>query len=116
MALSRKTFGDLGNLAIDELLDLRDRIENLIGQRVPSEKLELRRKLARIAQYERRSPATLVRGTASKGARRIPPKYIEPESGAMWSGRGNVPRWMTRLIAEGANRDDFLIYKPEADR
>lgn len=82
LALSRKkVFGDLGNLAIDELLDLRDRIENLIGQRVPSEKLELRRKLARIAQYERRFPATLVRSTAPKGTRRIPPKYIEPESG-----------------------------------
>lgn len=112
----REGFGELGNLAIDELLDLRDHIENLIGRRVAAEKLELKKKLARIAQYERRSPApAFARSGAKTGGRRIAPKYMEPKSGATWSGRGKVPRWMTRLIAEGAKREDFLVGKTEAE-
>jgi DNA-binding protein H-NS len=31
-------------------------------------------------------------------------KYRDPLSGATWSGRGRVPRWIA-----GRNRDDFLI-------
>jgi DNA-binding protein H-NS len=37
------------------------------------------------------------------------PKYRDPVSGATWSGRGKVPRWMRHLIEQGAKRDDFRI-------
>ncbi|MFP4895673.1 H-NS family nucleoid-associated regulatory protein [Paraburkholderia sp. EG304] len=34
----------------------------------------------------------------------VPPKYRDPRTGATWSGRGRVPRWM-----DGQDRADFLI-------
>jgi len=33
------------------------------------------------------------------------PKYLNPATGATWSGRGRAPRW----IADAADRDQFLI-------
>ncbi|MGO4809974.1 H-NS histone family protein [Cupriavidus sp. 2MCAB6] len=36
----------------------------------------------------------------------LPPKYMDPKTGATWTGRGRAPAWL------GKNRDKFLI--PEA--
>lgn len=36
----------------------------------------------------------------------LPPKYMDPKTGATWSGRGRAPAWL------GKNRNKFLI--PEA--
>ena len=36
---------------------------------------------------------------------RAVPKYLNPATGATWSGRGRAPRW----IADAAIRDQFLI-------
>ncbi|MGO4811059.1 H-NS family nucleoid-associated regulatory protein [Cupriavidus sp. 2MCAB6] len=36
----------------------------------------------------------------------LPPKYVDPKTGATWTGRGRAPAWL------GKNRDKFLI--PEA--
>ncbi|WP_346825118.1 H-NS histone family protein (plasmid) [Ralstonia solanacearum] len=43
------------------------------------------------------------RGDNSAGQRKLRPAYRDPKSGATWSGRGRVPRWM------GKNRDRYLI-------
>lgn len=34
----------------------------------------------------------------------LPPKYLDPKSGATWSGRGKPPKWIA-----GKNRDRFLM-------
>ena len=36
----------------------------------------------------------------------VAPKYRDPETGSMWSGRGKPPRWIA-----GRDRDHFLIQK-----
>jgi DNA-binding protein H-NS len=38
-----------------------------------------------------------------------PPKYRDPASGKTWNGHGMAPFW----IAGSANRDEFLIDKPQ---
>ncbi|NUA27794.1 H-NS histone family protein [Cupriavidus basilensis] len=43
---------------------------------------------------------------ASKEKTSLPPKYMDPKTGATWTGRGRAPAWL------GKNRDKFLI--PEA--
>ncbi|KWR81096.1 H-NS histone family protein [Cupriavidus sp. IDO] len=43
---------------------------------------------------------------AAKAKSALPPKYMDPKTGATWSGRGRVPAWL------GKNRTKFLI--PEA--
>jgi DNA-binding protein H-NS len=100
---------EFDKLALEELFDLRDRVEAIIDGRIATDKLELRKRLARIEQYERRKPAS--RAMPRSAARGMPaaPKYRDPVSGTTWSGRGKVPRWMKHLLEQGATRDDFLI-------
>ena len=40
---------------------------------------------------------------ATKAKSELPPKYLDPKTGATWSGRGRVPAWL------GKNREKFLI-------
>ncbi|MFV8530377.1 H-NS family nucleoid-associated regulatory protein [Ralstonia pseudosolanacearum] len=46
-------------------------------------------------------------GLATKAKKRkgtvVAPKYMDPKTGATWSGRGRAPAWI------GKNRDRFLI-------
>ncbi|MET2530186.1 H-NS histone family protein [Ralstonia pseudosolanacearum] len=46
-------------------------------------------------------------GLATKTKKRkvisVAPKYMDPKTGATWSGRGRAPAWI------GKNRDRFLI-------
>jgi DNA-binding protein H-NS len=40
----------------------------------------------------------------------VPAKYRNPsDPEKTWTGRGMTPKWLQALIAEGRNRDDFLI-------
>lgn len=106
----KKGFDELETLVLEELLDLRDSVERLIDQRMVAEKLELKKKLALLEQYERNlmAPEPSLRGAATNRGL-VPPKYRDPKSGMTWSGRGKQPRWMTRLINQGAKREDFRI-------
>ncbi|WP_310700442.1 H-NS histone family protein, partial [Burkholderia multivorans] len=36
--------------------------------------------------------------------RKVKPRYFDPQSGAVWSGRGREPRWL-----KGKNRRDFEL-------
>ena len=102
-------FGELDKLALEELFDLRERVEALIDQRIATDKLELKKRLARIEQYERRKPASALMPRIAPTGMSAAPKYRDPASGATWSSRGKVPRWMRHLIEQGAKRDDFRI-------
>jgi DNA-binding protein H-NS len=40
----------------------------------------------------------------------VPAKYRNPnDSTKTWTGRGMTPKWLQALIAEGRNKDEFLI-------
>ena len=40
----------------------------------------------------------------------VPAKYRNPnDSTKTWTGRGMTPKWLHALIAEGRNKDEFLI-------
>lgn len=40
----------------------------------------------------------------------VPAKYRNPnDSTRTWTGRGMTPKWLQALIAEGRNKDEFLI-------
>lgn len=47
------------------------------------------------------------------GAKKILGKTVAAKfrgpNGETWSGRGLSPRWLTTLVEQGANRDDFAI-------
>lgn len=99
----------LEELNVEELITLRENADRLLGEKLSSEKRALRDKLSAIERYEReatdRNPAADGRGHF----RRVPPKYRDPQTGATWAGRGQMPRWMTRRVEQGAKPEDFLI-------
>ena len=101
--------GEFDKLALEELFALRDRVEALIDRRIATDKLELKKRLARIEQYERRKSASPAMPRIAARGMPASPKYRDPVSGTTWSGRGKVPRWMKQLLEQGAKRDDFLI-------
>ena len=94
----------LPGMSIEGLMDLRERVDEMLHQR----RAELQKQLERIAVV---SSARVVRGggSALKG-RKVPPKY-RSRSGETWAGRGAKPRWLVAAIKGGKKLDDFLIDK-----
>ena len=45
---------------------------------------------------------------AKKKGVTVAPKYRGPD-GQTWTGRGLKPRWMTMLIEQGHNKEEFVI-------
>lgn len=57
-----------------------------------------------IAGKRRRGrPAGSKSQVSTKAKTGLPPKYMDPKTGATWSGRGRAPAWL------GKNRSKFLI-------
>ena len=53
--------------------------------------------------------AVKTRAKAKKaGATTVAAKYRGP-NGETWSGRGLTPRWLSVLLAQGKNKEDFVI-------
>jgi DNA-binding protein H-NS len=94
----------LPGMSIEELMDLRKRVDELLHKR----RAELEKQIERIAVV---GGARVVRGgrSALKG-RKVPPKYRSP-SGETWAGRGARPLWLVAAIKGGKKLDDFLIDK-----
>src|SRR5262249_40089840 len=95
---------NLSGMTVEELMDLRERVDGLLSERLA----ELQEQLERIAGP---GSARVVRGGggALKG-RKVPPKYRGP-SGETWAGRGARPRWLVAAIKGGKKLDEFLIDK-----
>ncbi|MEO8856423.1 MAG: H-NS histone family protein [Burkholderiaceae bacterium] len=45
---------------------------------------------------------------AAQPAKTVPAKYRGP-NGETWSGRGLTPRWLSSLLVEGKNKEDFAV-------
>lgn len=47
--------------------------------------------------------------TSRRGAK-LPPKYHHPTDRSLtWTGRGQMPRWLRELVAQGHDREEFRI-------
>jgi len=102
MSRLSRGFGELEMLALGELLEIYERIENLIDEKSENECPEAGR-VYRPPNFPAASSGL------SKRGRLVAPKYRNPWSGATWNGRGKEPRWMVHLIQQGAKREDFRI-------
>ena len=49
-------------------------------------------------------------GRADKGTT-VAAKYMDPATGAKWTGRGRAPVWLAEQLAAGRSKDDYLISK-----
>jgi DNA-binding protein H-NS len=54
-----------------------------------------------------------VKGNSTGRTRRsrgtVAVKYKDPVSGATWSGRGVMPKWLQTAVAAGKSKDEYLV-------
>jgi len=91
-------------MTVEELMDLRERVDGLLSER----RAELQEQLERMGAVV--SGARVARGGSVLKGKKVPPKYRGP-SGETWAGRGARPRWLVAAIKGGKKLDDFLIDK-----
>ncbi|MBU9385631.1 MULTISPECIES: H-NS histone family protein [Burkholderia] len=60
---------------------------------------------AKVVEYGMTERDIFGRQRAGTARVRFQPKYLDPKSGATWSGRGRPPEW----IKKAKDRDRFLI-------
>ena len=100
---------NLSGMTVEELMDLRERVDGLLSER----RAELQEQLERMGVVGGRR---VVRGARSRlRGRKVPPRYRSP-SGETWAGRGAKPRWLVAAIQRGKRLDDFLIDKSARKR
>jgi len=98
---------NLSGMSVEELMDLRERVEGLLSERHAElqEQLErMDRAIAFLTGPRGKVPVSTLKG------RKVPPRYRSP-SGETWAGRGARPRWLVAAIKGGKKLDDFLINK-----
>jgi DNA-binding protein H-NS len=99
---------NLKSMSIDKLVDLRGRIDAVLGSKVADERRSLESELAKLSRVDTggRSKAAFGRGVRGK----VAPKYRNPENPSeTWAGRGLKPRWLAAALKTGKKLDDFKI-------
>lgn len=61
--------------------------------------------LADISASGARTQASSKKATGKK----VAPKYLNPHTGATWTGRGLKPKWLAQALTEGKALADFAI-------
>jgi DNA-binding protein H-NS len=102
-------------MSVEELIALRDTIEELITSRIGVEKKALTAKLEAIQRFEARAlrrrdfDSVAPRSFSPRQRYKAPAKYRNPSTGETWAGRGKRPRWMQKAIAAGHTQEEFRI-------
>lgn len=85
---------------------------------------ELDKEIERVRRVERSSVIAAIRAQMrdygikpselvgrKRGRSPAPPRYLNPETGQTWTGRGPRPQWLL-----GRNSKEFMIVHPESQR
>jgi DNA-binding protein H-NS len=105
----------MDDLTSSQLVALREKIDLELTNRRDREIYELRFELtARAARLgvtvqELVGGAVKASSQSTSATRRPPTKIYRSPDGEVWPGRGPTPRWLRQLIAEGKNKEDFLV-------
>jgi DNA-binding protein H-NS len=105
----------LDQMALAELVQLRDEVQSALSGRIEMERRELQSKLAEIEKLQSGSKASgrgnkRLAGVGKAKGRKAAPKYRGP-NGETWAGRGLAPKWLVELEAKGKKRGQYLIKK-----
>jgi DNA-binding protein H-NS len=113
---------ELTSLDVDQLVELRQKLEAELENRIATQRQKLESQLQALAALQPNRPAAQTnRGAAASSSmpmrarrtsalkgRPATPKYRGP-GGETWAGRGLAPRWLTALEKKGKKRETFLI-------
>jgi DNA-binding protein H-NS len=100
---------NLKSMSAEALIDLRSDIDRILSAKVAAERKELQSKLDKLDQFggAGRGGAKSGRSHPLKGGK-VAPRYRGPE-GETWSGRGLRPKWLTALIEQGRELEEFAL-------
>jgi DNA-binding protein H-NS len=98
-------------MTFDELLDLRERLDAFISERLTAEERELESRLARIKRLKQPPAISSKVGDGKvRSGGKLPPRYRNPENPEQtWAGRGLQPRWLKQALKSGKKLSHFLV-------
>ena len=99
---------DLNSLSIEQLEALKQRIDGAVGNKQNQELMAVRDQLDELIDN---SPFTLEEVLAAKKMRKpVAPKYRNPNDGTeTWTGRGRKPIWVVEHLASGGTLEQVAI-------
>jgi len=98
---------NLEKMSLEELKDLRKRVEAAIADFHKRKKKEALAAAQKAAQEHGFSLDEIL---GAKGASKGLPKYANPaDSSQTWTGRGRQPGWIKDALAKGKTLEDFAI-------
>lgn len=88
---------------LQELLAQKEALEQQIAQIKKAERDNALREVRNLIETFDLTVEDLF-GKQKTPAKPVAAKYLNPETGETWSGRGRAPRWL-----DGKNREDFAV-------
>jgi DNA-binding protein H-NS len=105
---------NIDRLSLEQLLELEQEIDALLGQR-RAEALQLLRQkceeLAAESGFELSEIIGVRMGRPSKKTSKVAPKYMHPNDPSLtWAGRGRQPKWLVAELEKGRKLESFLVH------
>lgn len=98
--------------SLSELLAQRESLEREIQVAQSAGRANALAEIKLLMSEHGLTPADLANKPSSEGRKpgsKVAAKYLDPETGATWSGRGLKPKWLSAAIASGKDPRDFAI-------
>jgi DNA-binding protein H-NS len=101
----------LKSLSLNELTDLRDRVEAALASKVADQRRNLQAALGRLSRIP--AGGARIKSVGPRVVRGVAPKYRNPDNPAeTWAGRGLKPRWLAAALKAGKKLEDFSLSSP----
>ena len=116
-ANTQKPKSPYADLPLDELVNLKADVENLIKQKQRTQRKEVYAKMAELAKaagYSSVDEFVASQGGRSRAPRadkgvKMPPKYRSKDGTSTWSGKGRKPAWMVEHLQKGGKIEALEI-------
>lgn len=97
---------DFARLSIEELLDIRETLNEILSSKIVEERRNLEDRIAALNRFD----PSQINSNNPTSLGKLPIKYRNPDNPAeAWTGRGKTPRWMVAAVKKGKRREDFLV-------
>jgi DNA-binding protein H-NS len=105
---------DFSLMSVEELWNIHQKVEAVLGEKIDSELIKLGRRLTQLNAEVHIGPRPnrkdLERHSKRRPYPKVLPKYRNPaQPSETWSGRGRTPRWVAAQLSQGKKIDDFRI-------
>jgi DNA-binding protein H-NS len=100
---------NLKSMSFEELIELRNSVDDLITNKAESARQELQDKLEELDSLTGAARKTPKRRGVLSGTK-VAPKFRNPKDRTQtWSGRGRTPLWLQAMMKQGHKLEEFAI-------